>query len=246
MVTLLVLAWSDLARLYRLLGERNYQNGSYRAAGDNWQRAVNLNSRDTISRFNRGVANYRLGNFSAARTDFDVLATDGTELVRQQALYNRGNCQVRQAEHLGSGQRDAAERLYREAIKSYQEAGRLKPGDSDVDRNLHAVTAAMTVIRGNKMKNDTGQKASAPRRSDVAQGKGTPAVQLPSPAASPSAGSAGKATSDNREGTVSRRKSMGREQAERLLNEKRGRETLPSSVPAPSRNSSQLQPAKDW
>lgn len=237
--------WSDLARFYSHRAEKQYRSGRYAEAIRDWKSELTLRSDDSLARFNKGVASYRLGEFSAALEDFAHVARSGDSVLRYQALFNQGNSLARLADQSGSGQRAAAERLYRAAFDCYGEALKIRPGEQDAVANQAVVAAAMAALR-----NAQGLHG-ADRKSGERAGTGSTARDRtpdgpPGPdKAAAVEGKNGKPDSTLPESGVSR-KSMGREQAERLLNEKRGQEVLPSSIKAAPGGAKSVPPVKDW
>jgi tetratricopeptide (TPR) repeat protein len=215
------------------------------AAGALWYDLARLQRYESIRRFNRGVAHYRAGEFSAARDDFAAVSGNDSAL-QQQSLYNQGNCNVRLAEQNAVGNRAEAEQLYRTALKLYRAALQLVPEDRDALANQHTVTA---VIAGFAASRSNGQaermKPSAePLNRSTGEKSSSGKVRSGEPAAT--SAKSGQSSDSNRNGSGNRRKSMGREQAERLLNEKRGQEAVPSAIKATSGGARLAPPVKDW
>lgn len=234
--------WSDLARFYSHRAEKQYRLGSYSAARSDWQSLLALQGDDSIGLFNRGIASYRLGEFSAAQEDFAHVARSGDSVLRYQALFNQGNSLARLAEQSGSGQTAAAERLYRAALDCYGEALKIRPADQDAKSNRDVVAAARSALQttpGDKKRAESGGAGSQ-------TGDKAPVIKPPPDKAANTAGQNGKPDSSDQEAVGKSRKSMGREQAERLLNEKRGQEVLPSSIKAAPGGAKSAPPAKDW
>jgi len=215
------------------------------AAGVLWYDLARLQSYESIRRFNRGVAYYRAGEYAAAREDFTAVGEKDSSL-RQQSLYNLGNCSVRLAEQSNAGNRGAAEQHYRAALEHYRAALQLSPGDSATLVNQSAVTA---VIAGFEAERSRGRKetikpSALPVNRSAAEKISNGKARSNDAAAK--AAQSGQASDSDQDGSGNRRKSMGREQAERLLNEKRGQEALPSASKATSGGVSPPRPVKDW
>jgi len=241
-VCLVVLIRHDIATLARIRAERRFQANDYSGARDEWNLALKLHSGDIASRFNRGVAQYRLGNYAAARDDFSAAGDSSDRQLRQQALYNQGNSLVRLAEQNAA----AAEKLYQSALDCYRKALTLKPEDRDARANLaiaDAARSAMLAAQGSRLpdarhppgtdaKTDSEQRRTAEKKDDFKSAKAN--------------GKNGQTTDDDQSENGHKRKTMGREQAERLLNEKWGQEALPSSILATPGGKSAAPPLQDW
>lgn len=243
-IGLVALLWHDLARYFRVRAERRYQSGDFAGARDSWQLALKLHDRDLISRFNRGAAHYRLGDFAAARNDFSDASTSPDLHLRHQALYNQGNTLVRLAEQAAAKDKTAADSFYRSALESYRAALVIQPTDRDTQHNLTAAAAARTALLADQAGRTPDAKRAAPQQQSGNADSAKKKVGEKSDAKV--AGKPGQATQEDPAGAGSRRRTMGREQAERLLNEKRGQGTLPSAIPAASGGKPPAPPEKDW
>ncbi len=234
--------WFDLASFYSHRAEKQYRLGSYSAARSDWQSLLALQGDDSIGLFNRGVASYRLGEFRAAQEDFAHVARNGDPALKYPALFNLGNSLARLAAQSGSGQNAKAERLYRAAQECYDEALKIRPADQDAKSNRDVVAAARSALQttpGDKKRAESGGAGSQ-------TGDKAPVIKPPPAKAANTAGQNGKPDSSDQEAAGKSRKSMGREQAERLLNEKRGQEALPSSIKAAQGGAKSAPPVKDW
>lgn len=234
--------WFDLTRFYSYRAEKQYRLGSYFEARNDWQAVLARRGDDSAARFNRGVASYRLGEFSAAHDDFARVVKSADPALRYQALFNQGNSLAWLAAQSGSGQSTKAEQLYRAALECYDEALKVRPADQDARNNRDVVAAARSALQttpGDKKRAESGGAGSK-------TGDKAPAIKPPPDKAAKVEGQNGKPDSSNQEATGKSRKSMGREQAERLLNEKRGQEALPSAIKAVQGGAKSAPPAKDW
>jgi len=239
-------AWLDMATFYDLRAWQNYLAGNHADARNNWQSALRLQHNNSARKFNRGVALYRLGELRSAADDFTAAATGSDPSMRHMALYNQGNCLARLAEQCSSGDQAAAAHLYEMAADCYGKALLLRPGDQETLANQAAVLAArkgMFTDRGGQPAQQNPSAATQPNNSAAGEKNGAK-----TPAATPgSSGNQSDQPATDEQGTrKARRKTMGREQAERLLNEKRGQEAIPSAVTARKGPNLSAPPAKDW
>lgn len=246
-VLLAAALWYDLGRLFSHRAEHSYHAGNYAAAGNSWQNALKFSGAGKALHFNRGVARYRMGEFSSARNDFSAAANAADSIFRSKSLYNLGNSFVRLAEQAAATDRTAAGRYYHNALESFREALLLNPEDSDIKTNYSAASAARAALMAGQGKQPEagGHQPSAAQSGSSAEDAASGAKPKGKEPAKSSLNS-GKATTERPEDSGSSRKTMGREQAERLLNEKRGQEALPSAIKASRGGSLPAPPDKDW
>jgi tetratricopeptide (TPR) repeat protein len=199
----------------------------------------------SVRGFNRGVAQYRLGEFGSALENFATFDAGSDTLLRHRALYNQGNCFVRMAEQNATINRVATIQLYQKALDSYREALRLFPGDSDTLSNQKAVALAMTTLdeQQNSQRAAIKQNSVLPGKSVIHSDQ---IEKQKSKEQSESSGKNGRSTDSNQDSSSKRVKTMGREQAERLLSEKRGQKILPSAIRVSRGRAEQDPPEKDW
>lgn len=243
-IGLVALLWYDLTSYIGGRAERRYQAGDFAGARDGWQLALKLRNRDLTSRFNRGAAHYKLGDFAAARNDFSEASTSPDPRLRHQALFNQGNSLVRLAEQAATKDKTAADSFYRTALESYRAALALRPVDQDTQHNLTAAAAARTALLADQAVRTPYVKRAAPRQQSGNADSADKRVGEKSDANV--AGKSGQATQKDQAGVGNRRRTMGRELAERLLNEKRGQGALPSAIPALAGGKPAVPPEKDW
>lgn len=247
-VCLAVLLRHDIATLVRNRAERRFQAKDYAGARDEWNLAQKLRSGDLTSRFNRGVAHYRLGNYAAARDDFSSAGKSSDRQLQQQALYNQGNSLVRLAEQNAASNAATAGKLYQSALDCYRKAVALKPDDRDAQANLTIADAARSAIlaaQGSRRPDARRPGTEAKTESPASEQRSTGEKQEYYKSAKTN-GKKGQAADDDQSKNGRKRKTMGREQAERLLNEKRGQEALPSSILATPGGKSVAPPLQDW
>jgi len=109
-------------------GEQHYEAGDFAGAAAAFDRALAADS-TAVRAYNSGNALYRLRRYEDAARRYR-LAAESKEL-RQRSLYNLGNSLVRAAEE-APGHPEPL----REAIRAYQEALLLDPGDAAAKWNL--------------------------------------------------------------------------------------------------------------
>jgi tetratricopeptide (TPR) repeat protein len=239
----------DLANLARVQGQARLQAGDVAGAERLRERVLALGSEVTDLDYNLGVAHYRKGAFTLARQRFsEALATAEPGLAAA-IHYNLGNTHFRQGEGLARHDTAAAAAHFREAMADYRRVLSLTPRATDADANLRLAQVRYTTLaaraapgtrrspeRDSGRQGEGGADQGDRRRSEstAVQGKAAPGAAQEAARADASAG-AGKA-----------RRDLTRSEAERLLNDARGRE-LAVGLPHVGRHAGQLAgPEKDW
>ncbi|MBI5655837.1 MAG: hypothetical protein HZC44_03000 [Geobacter sp.] len=222
--------------------ERFFTAGDYPAALSIWSSLARSPLTGDEALYNSGAAAYRMGNYSAAAGYFRaVYATDGRGL-NWMALYNLGTTDIRLAEQ-GTANGET-ERHLEAAVTHLERAQSLHPGEGSVLANLQSARMRLAAIRRGTggMKGDASRDATAQQRAPEADtGKRTGQREPAKDGAHP-----GKATGMDSEGARKRPAAMDRNQAFRLLDEARGRESLRSATPVSVDGKSLSPPEKDW
>jgi Ca-activated chloride channel family protein len=120
-------------------GEQRYEAGDFAGAAAAFDRALAADSTPARA-YNSGNALYRLRRYEDAARRYRM-AAESKEL-RQPSLYNLGNSLVRAAEE-APGRPEPL----REAIRAYEEALRLDPGDAAAKWNLELAVKRLTEDR---------------------------------------------------------------------------------------------------
>jgi Ca-activated chloride channel family protein len=122
-------------------GETGAGEGEARRLGDSWEayeaeaydQALQGFVDEQVERpedpgltFNIGSAHYKMKNYEEAERSFATVAMAGDPLLREQALYNLGNCAYRQGK-------------LQEAVELYKAALEVDPDDEDAKFNLEFV-----------------------------------------------------------------------------------------------------------
>jgi tetratricopeptide (TPR) repeat protein len=122
--------------------------------------------------FDTGVAHYRLGDFRQARALFGQASAAADPLLRGAALYNLGNCLIREGDQAAAGDRQAARRLYQEALGRYRQALLLAPQAADARHNLAVAADRLAAGAGAGGPGGDGAPARSGRRPVEAKAKG--------------------------------------------------------------------------
>lgn len=241
----------DLANLALYQGNARLRAGDVSGAEAAFARAVSLGGAAAPLAYNLGVSLYRKGEYLRAREQFAAaLATAGPEL-KVAIHYNLGNCQFRQGERLATGDREAARRSFQEAAADYGKALALVPDASDAGGNLNLARARLAAL-GSERERDAGQGRGGTdqaQKSEAGNGQKEGSRQA-QPAANQQKASAGAAQEAERADAAATlgkpHRDLTRHEAERLLNEARGREK-PAGLPHGGKLDGQLaKPERDW
>lgn len=230
----------DLSKWRLTRADRSFHKGDLRAAQAVWSSAAIKPATRQLALLNRGVARYRLGELTAASADFRAAALSGDSNLRQQALYNLGTTLLVMERELKTEDRKEAERLLSEAMRQLQASVALHPADTDAGHNAAVAQSRLAALIGG---------ASAKRPTQQPQDKRVQGAATPKQTGQ-SGSEAGKpgASTDRDTLGVQRRAvpALSPEQAMRMLDDVRGRESLRSGVAARNRQEKLTPPEKDW
>jgi len=243
-VTAVVVLRNDLLqwRLYR--ADRAFRMGDLRSAQAVWSSAAIAQSTRHKALLNRGIARYRLGELAAACADFRAVAASGDSNFRQHALYNLGTTLLVVERERQKAERQEREQWLGEAVRQLQAAVTLLPTDADAVHNLTVAQGRLAAVAG-----DSSAKRAGLEPSRQLQDKAGRASDSPKSPGTPGSGAGSPGADTNLDSTSGRRRAapvLSAEQALRMLDEARGRETLRSGVAAGSRQEKLTPPEKDW
>jgi tetratricopeptide (TPR) repeat protein len=247
----------DLVLLAWRQGNDRLRAGDYRGALSALHRAAAGMPHVLPLAFNAGVAHYRLGEYQEARSRFAAAAASADPALRGAARYNLGNCAFRQGERLVVTCRPAAMRLFQEAVREYEQALAITPSAVDASHNLAVVRIRLAGLAGGEDRdsrsgaaqsgdragNDTArsgiQDEEALREGESSVGRRTEHDKE----------TAGRSPGDKSDSPAQSDKALPkltRDEAERLLNEARGREALSAAPTAKEGRGRLARPEKDW
>lgn len=258
-----VTARHDLTLLAWRQGTDLLRAGDYRGALALLGRADRGTPRFLPVAFNAGVARYRLGDFQGARERFAVAAASDDPLLRGAARYNLGNCAFRQGERLAVTDREAARRLFQEAAREYRQALAISPGAADARHNLAFVGTRLADQAGAGGRDSrSGADQSGDRAGNGAAQSGTQGKEAKREGESSNGTgrrkesgkesgkeTAGRSPGDRPEASAQSGKAQQQltsNEAERLLNEARGREAISASLSTKGDRGRLARPEKDW
>jgi Ca-activated chloride channel homolog len=124
---------------------RDYKNGNYTNAVQEYERLAQVYTNDLRLVFNAGTAAYRGTNFDEAVTAFTQVTAAPDLKLQQQAYYNLGNTQYR----MGAAAKDldGLQETWETAIKSYERAASLNTNDVDAAFNLAFTKTSVEQIK---------------------------------------------------------------------------------------------------
>ena len=232
---------SDLSSWRLQSGYKAFQRGDLDCAFSAWSSVGNRQE----AVYNRAVIQARKGNGDKAALLFSHSAAGNDPAIRRHSLYNHGTLLLRQGRAALAADQEKARQAFAAAETQLKAAVLLDPRDSDAEHNgivardsLAQVSALIASRREEKKK---APEKGAPEKSETAKNGAEKGKQTDKP------GKAGAET-DSGEGKGKSRSApeMSKSDAERLLNDARGRETLRSATAAGTKPGAVSPPEKDW
>jgi tetratricopeptide (TPR) repeat protein len=206
--------------------------------------AERLRGGDLLLAYDVGVALYRRGEYAKALARFSEASTAVDPGLKEAALYNAGNAAVKEAERKG-GDAAGAAALLRQAESNYLQALELNQRAADAKRNLELVRARLAGLaagKGDAPGREARGGSAAPQAKSVERQGGARGKDQ----GEKSRGSQRGTESEQAAQHGTRAAEMSREDAERLLAEERGRETLAPQLFATSGKGRHAPAGKEW
>lgn len=243
----------DLAALSWREGRRALSSGEYRGALAALERAEAMGERGVA--YDTGIALYRLGRVEEARGHFAKACASPDPALRVAALYNLGNCAFLEAERKSGGAPRDAVRLLQQVAKAYREVLAADPAAADARHNLDLASARLAELaagggdepgkrRGRGGGRSGEGSAAGLSRAGAGQREGEDARRPERGTLTPGRKGGGDAhlPAESWKGM----KRVTRDQAERLLSEARGRETLAAEPKGTGGRGRLAPPDRDW
>ncbi|MFZ4855165.1 MAG: hypothetical protein ACOYL3_02110 [Desulfuromonadaceae bacterium] len=241
-VLLLILAAKSDLTAWRLgRGYDAYRRGDMDGAFAAWSSAGN--QQEAV--YNRAVIQARKGHGEKAAQLFTLSAAGNDPVIQQHSLYNNGTLLLQQGRGAMAADQEKARQVLTAAEAQLNAALKLEPRDSDAQHNavvargsLAEVNALIASKKGEKKK---PSEQGTPEKNETAKNGAERGKQTDKP------GKAGAETNIS-EGKGKSRSApeMSKSDAERLLNDARGRETLRSATAARTKAGAVSPPEKDW
>jgi tetratricopeptide (TPR) repeat protein len=193
--------------------------------------------------YNRGVAFFRKGELEKAASEFKMAAASEKHAVRQKSLYNLGTVMLKSG--ISTSDQNTAKQRLETATSALQDALRLDAGDIDARHNEAIASSSLAAINRQISLKQQGEKTLQETPQAEQQAKQPEKVKKGEQSNQP--GKPGKETAEgDAKGKARQARPMSKDDANRLLNDARGRETLRSATAANSKPSNMTPPAKDW
>ncbi len=129
---------------------RDYQQGRFRDAAQEYQRLLRQSPDDPRLHYNTGAAAYRAGRFDQATNEFNAAILSPDPELLKRAYYNLGNTLYRVGEHT----EDLNTRMtqWQQAIDQYESALKLDRADADAKFNRDLVAKKLEALRRQQQK----------------------------------------------------------------------------------------------
>lgn len=240
--TVALAVFFDLGKWMTVEADRHFRNGDMPRAIARWNSTLRIHTDDRLTAYNRGVAYYRMGNYSAAVINFKSALRSNHAPLRQKSLYNLGTIQL-QRSISGASKNTHTVQLLSDATEHLGESARINPNDADASHNYKVAQAMLASLRTAAPRK---QRPTEPRNESSEQEKAGTKNSSKGASSSKSSGRPGELTQASNDGTKRRHEAITRNQALRMLNDARGRETLRSWVAQDQQNPLPPPPEKDW
>ncbi|WP_026840919.1 hypothetical protein [Citrifermentans bremense] len=195
--------------------------------------------------YDAGVALYRAGEYVQALERFSAASAAEDSGLKEAALYNRGNAAVKEADRKG-GDASGAAALLRQAETSYRQALELNPRAADAKRNLELVRLRLQALDAAKVGAPGRESRDARSIPPQAASKERQGGEQGKEQGAKSRGNRAGEESDQGARHGRRAAEMSREDAERLLAEERGRETLAPQLLGAGGKGRHAPAGKEW
>lgn len=127
--------------------ETAYQRGNYALARKEYEASARSKPAEAQLQFNVGAAAYKSGDFSTAAAAFKSALKTGEPPVQQSAYYNLGNTQYRIGQRAQQSQSQQTMESWQSAVKSYDAALEMRPGDADAKFNRDLVRRRLAQLQ---------------------------------------------------------------------------------------------------
>ncbi len=189
-------------------GNGQYEAGKYADAEASYRKALEKEPSSVQAQFDLGNALYKQGRFEAAAKAFEGAAREAKAPdVRAQAFYNLGNAQLKAKQE-------------KEAVASYIESLKLRPGDADAKYNLsYALARQKEQQQQQQNKNDKQDKKDKKDQQDKQDQGKDPKDKGKDPKSQPQDGQnpQDKKPQDGKSDPPKQERKMSKQEAERIL-----------------------------
>ena len=198
-LSVLLAVWPGVAHASPQSAEKAYGQGNFAQARQEYAATAARRPTDARLQFNLGAAAYKTGDFAGAARSFETgLKTDQVP-VQQESYYNLGNTQYRLGQQAEKTDPQQITKLWQQAVKSYDAALQIKPGDADAKFNRDLVETKLEQLKKQQQEQNKQQPQNQPnnqaqnqqnkgqqqnqsqRKSDASHGQPNQQQQAPGP-----------------------------------------------------------------
>ena len=138
--------------------EQAYRRGQFARAAQEYTASAHQHPTEAKLQFNLGAAAYKTKDFKNAARAFQSAIKSGAPGVQQSAYYNLGNTEYRVGEGTRRDQPQATIAQWQAAVKSYDAALQLQPGDADATFNRDVVRRELAQLQQQQQQQQKQQK----------------------------------------------------------------------------------------
>jgi len=153
--------------------EKSYLRGDFARADTEYEASARKRPTEAKLQFNVGAAAYKSGDFKTATTAFQSAIKTGAPLVQQRAYYNLGNTEYRVGQQAQQPQSQTTIEHWQTAVKSYDAALQMQPGDADAKFNRDLVQRKLAQLQQQEAQKQNQKQDQ--KQSQQQKGGGTPA-----------------------------------------------------------------------
>jgi Ca-activated chloride channel family protein len=124
---------------------KNYENGKFARARDQFEYLAKKNPDDTRLRYNAGAAAFRDESYEDALRHFSASLSSRDIKLQEQSYYNLGNTNFRLGEHAKEAKEK--QQSWEQAVHDYENALKLDPNDKDAKFNREVVQQKLEELK---------------------------------------------------------------------------------------------------
>jgi Ca-activated chloride channel family protein len=148
---------------------KQYQDGRYERALEEYERSLKSKPDDPRLHFNAGAAAFQNEDYEQALAHLNSALITQEVPLQQRAYYNIGNTQFRLGETAQEPQKK--QELWEQSIKSYDSALKLDPKDADAEFNRELVKKKLEELKQQQQKQDKSDEKQDKKDGDKNQSK---------------------------------------------------------------------------
>ncbi len=168
-VLVALLLWPTVAWAGPGKALKQYQDGRYEKALEEYQRSLKSKPDDPRLHFNAGAAAFQNEDYEQALAHLNSALITQEVPLQQRAYYNLGNTQFRLGESAQEPQKK--QQAWEQAIKSYESALKLDPKDTDAEFNRDLVKRRLEELKQQQQQNKDDQQDKKDQKDQSKQDK---------------------------------------------------------------------------